>query len=407
MALTLRSNGTNGGIVSAAWWNDYYDLLTGLMTDQIVTLKTTAIIEPMAGGAAAPTLALTAGTALGIGTYQYIVTFADANGGETAGYQSTIASISTTSGNQAVNLTNIPTGPTGTVKRYLYRTVAGGTPFGRCTTFNDNTTTTFTDTVPDASLGLHPQSHPSAGGTLIIKNVQGSVTAQIYSDGYLFLQNNIFWGGSLAGVNQAVLYMQPTDTGTKQWGLFYNTDNSIRFFNASDATTPLAMFANGSVTVGGVLTAGVGGLLAARGASGVLGTVASGDLLDVDNTGATYIKGAGYIYFQIPNGTTVAHFDNSGNLTLQGAFINGLSSAKMQLGSASLGDIHLVPGSGNFVYFDTSGAGAHVDSNGNIIATSFMGKLQTNRNGTTQVNTIFTGTNTPSSPNVGDIWIKA
>lgn len=39
MALTLRTNGTGGGIVSAAWWNDYYDLMTGTMTDQVVTLN--------------------------------------------------------------------------------------------------------------------------------------------------------------------------------------------------------------------------------------------------------------------------------------------------------------------------------------------------------------------------------
>jgi hypothetical protein len=41
MALTLRTNGTGGGIVSAAWWNDYYNLLTGVMTDQAITLANT------------------------------------------------------------------------------------------------------------------------------------------------------------------------------------------------------------------------------------------------------------------------------------------------------------------------------------------------------------------------------
>lgn len=40
MALTLRTNGTGGGIVSAAWWNDFYNLLTGAMNDQAVTLST-------------------------------------------------------------------------------------------------------------------------------------------------------------------------------------------------------------------------------------------------------------------------------------------------------------------------------------------------------------------------------
>ena len=39
MPLTVRSNGTGGGIVSAAWWNDYYNLLTGAMNDQAVALN--------------------------------------------------------------------------------------------------------------------------------------------------------------------------------------------------------------------------------------------------------------------------------------------------------------------------------------------------------------------------------
>ena len=37
MALTFRSNGVGGGLVSASWWNDYYNLMTGVMNDQPVT----------------------------------------------------------------------------------------------------------------------------------------------------------------------------------------------------------------------------------------------------------------------------------------------------------------------------------------------------------------------------------
>ena len=40
MALTVRTNGSGGSnIIAAAWWNDYYNLLTGAMTDQPVTLS--------------------------------------------------------------------------------------------------------------------------------------------------------------------------------------------------------------------------------------------------------------------------------------------------------------------------------------------------------------------------------
>lgn len=40
MALTVRGDGTGTAfLVSSSWWNDYYDLLTGAMTDQPVTIS--------------------------------------------------------------------------------------------------------------------------------------------------------------------------------------------------------------------------------------------------------------------------------------------------------------------------------------------------------------------------------
>jgi hypothetical protein len=47
MALTLRTNGSGGGIVSSGWWNDYYNLLTGSMNDQAVTLSTNLSVIPL------------------------------------------------------------------------------------------------------------------------------------------------------------------------------------------------------------------------------------------------------------------------------------------------------------------------------------------------------------------------
>lgn len=47
MALTLRSNGTGAGTVSSQWWNDYYNLLTGTMNDQAVTLSTNLAVIPL------------------------------------------------------------------------------------------------------------------------------------------------------------------------------------------------------------------------------------------------------------------------------------------------------------------------------------------------------------------------
>src|SRR5207237_2535282 len=52
-----------------------------------------------------------------------------------------------------VTVGNITTGPSGTTARKVWRTSAGGATYLLLTTINDNTTTTFTDNVADASLG--------------------------------------------------------------------------------------------------------------------------------------------------------------------------------------------------------------------------------------------------------------
>ena len=55
--------------------------------------------------------------------------------------------------NSQVALTAIPVGSTGVTSRKLYRTVAGGSALLLLTTIADNTTTTYTDSTADASLG--------------------------------------------------------------------------------------------------------------------------------------------------------------------------------------------------------------------------------------------------------------
>src|SRR5690348_3993610 len=62
----------------------------------------------MAAPASAPTLAAAAGAGLGVGAYQYAVTFVTASG-ETR--PSPVGSVTTTSGNQQIALSNIPVAP--------------------------------------------------------------------------------------------------------------------------------------------------------------------------------------------------------------------------------------------------------------------------------------------------------
>ena len=187
MALTVRTNGSSSpNIITASWWNDYYNLLTGSMQDQEITLKN---MLTLVGIQAAPTTAMSAalasGTTLGVGLYCYQYTWVSADGGETIGSPNN--NITTTTNNQKVNLSSITVGPTGTVARKIYRTkvgCSGGAKLFLVTTINDNTTTTFADTVADGSLGttVLPIS-PTFGGALQVKNPAGTILAKINNDG--------------------------------------------------------------------------------------------------------------------------------------------------------------------------------------------------------------------------------
>lgn len=60
---------------------------------------------------------------------------------------------SNTTNEQTVALSSIPTGPAGTTARKVYRTAAGGSTYKLLTTISNNSTTTYSDTTADASLG--------------------------------------------------------------------------------------------------------------------------------------------------------------------------------------------------------------------------------------------------------------
>lgn len=185
MSLTVRVDGEAVGgtpnTIFAAWFNDYHDLLTGAMSDQPITLKSSVIIKGFSSNPTAPSAVLASGTTLGIGAYQYVVTYVDGNSGETGAGAS--VSITTTSGNQKVNLTAIPTGPTGTTARNIYRTKVGASVYFLLHTLADNTTTTYTDTTADASLGTTVAPAHSTMGSLQVENSSSQPTVQLFNDG--------------------------------------------------------------------------------------------------------------------------------------------------------------------------------------------------------------------------------
>jgi hypothetical protein len=106
---------------------------------------------------------LAAGSALGVGSYQYAVTFLTP-GGETT--PSPLTGITTTGGNQQVNLSAIPTGVTvaGTpgvavntvIGRNLYRTQLNSGQLFLLATLADNTSVTYTDSTGDGQLASRP-----------------------------------------------------------------------------------------------------------------------------------------------------------------------------------------------------------------------------------------------------------
>ncbi len=101
----------------------------------------------------APTVAAAAGSHMAVGVYKYKITFLSTQGETPGGTES--ANATTTLGNQRVALTAIPTGGAGTTHRGIYRTVVNGATNTEklvCYLF-DNTTTVYTDTMPDYFLG--------------------------------------------------------------------------------------------------------------------------------------------------------------------------------------------------------------------------------------------------------------
>lgn len=98
-----------------------------------------------------------AGSGLSVGAYTYRVSFV-LDGVETA-LSELPRNVTTTSGNQQVNLASIPTysGPRTCSARRIYRTPVGGENlYYLVGTLADNTTTTFSDTTADVSLSVQP-----------------------------------------------------------------------------------------------------------------------------------------------------------------------------------------------------------------------------------------------------------
>lgn len=125
-----------------------------------------------------PTAPTVTGSGTGIlsGAYKYVVVFItgyqNADGAyNVSGFAPGAESTAVTLTGQSGYLSAIPTGAAGTIGRAIYRTVAGGTAGAEkfCGIIWDNSTSVYTDNLPDASLGTGIPSNTS--GNTIPTNV--------------------------------------------------------------------------------------------------------------------------------------------------------------------------------------------------------------------------------------------
>lgn len=101
------------------------------------------------------------------GAHRYLCTFVTANGETQAGDISAAVTVVDKSVNGKVSLSSIPIGGSLVTSRKIYRTAAAGTAYLLLATIADNTTTTYTDNIADASLGAEAPSTNTTGDPLL------------------------------------------------------------------------------------------------------------------------------------------------------------------------------------------------------------------------------------------------
>lgn len=119
--------------------------------------------------AAAPTGELISPPASGNvenGDHRYLVTFMTTTGETQAGVPSAAVTVVNKSVNGKVLLSDIQIGGSSVTARKIYRTAAGASIFLLLATIADNTTTTYTDNIADASLGVGAPTANTTGDPL-------------------------------------------------------------------------------------------------------------------------------------------------------------------------------------------------------------------------------------------------
>ena len=165
------------------------------------------------------------------GNYFYTVTFFTEIGETTSGGAVVVNPTA-----QQVNLTNIPVSPDSRViGRNIYRSSAGATDAlssKLCATINDNTTTTYTDNLPDGSLGVPMPWVNTTGGMFYNGTVRvGAADPYTTSFGYGALPNNTGYANTAYGT----WAMAANTTGMRNaaFGMFALTANTTGQLNTA------------------------------------------------------------------------------------------------------------------------------------------------------------------------------
>lgn len=197
MANGLYNVADNVDTVFSSDIDQLVDALNGI--NDIGTITLYAPISPPS----APTVNVSATAGVLTGTYSYRVAFVTGYWKGIIGSGTLIARGNTSGGTisnsvspsaKQVTITTINTGPVGTVARILYRTKAGGGTYYQVAQINDNTTTTYTDNIADASITV----------VMPVSNTTGTILS-----GYATLASPTFTGVPLVPTASA-------DTNTQQ-----------------------------------------------------------------------------------------------------------------------------------------------------------------------------------------------
>ena len=111
------------------------------------------------------------------GAHRYRATFVTADGETETGTVSAAVTVSDAAVNGKVALTAIPLGSSAVTARKLHRTAAGGSTFLLLATLADNTTTTYTDNIADASLGAGAPSANTTADPILVMLIAAATKA--------------------------------------------------------------------------------------------------------------------------------------------------------------------------------------------------------------------------------------